>query len=663
MRTLVLALALLFVAPVAHAQIGASTDEATDDAAAETAAPAETATDAADTPAEAPTTGADGEAMRWDPEAAYVTNRTPSMTVATGGYRVYHAHGLEPGQFGLTLMGEYFGGSDVVRTDDQVRRFVGHLGLSWTPFPFIEAFAELSARAATNTLGDPELIQSVGDFSFGAKGFYEIVPGVHAGGLLRLTLPAGANSVGLDGSATSADILALSSIDLRYLADIPTRFHVNLGYLVDNSEQLFPFVLERVERFGHNVYDYNRVRMAFGVDAPLPYVTPSLEWTLEIPNGAACDSRLTQPCVTDNGFASYPSWLTIGASSAPFDDDLVLHMGVDLGLTTAESQGTPAVPAWNFLFGITYNLAPGRAEIVEVPVEVPVEVAPPTSYVFGSIVDADTEEPIAGAQIVYLDTEFSAQVTDEEGRFRSIDFPIGTEATIEVRHPSYQTRAMRVAFSEEVREGTIPLEPAFTGSRITGRVRAASGADIPATVSFRGDATYDIEVEADGSFVIDVDPGEYVITAHAPGYVATRMPAVLDPGREEMDFDLTPLPADSTLSMGPDGIELTEGITFEDGELTEASIATLADVAALMQSMPDLEVTVRSHTDLNEDRIPIEEYELTQARAQAVVGQLVEQGVDAGRLDAEGVGSDEPLLPNISDRNRRMNNRVEFAIR
>ena len=41
---------------------------------------------------------------------------------------------------------------------------------------------------------------------------------------------------------------------------------------------------------------------------------------------------------------------------------------------------------------------------------------------------------------------------------------------------------------------------------------------------------------------------------------------------------------------------------------------------------------------------------------------LIEAGVAAERLTAEGVGGSEPLFPNISDRNRMRNNRVEFVL-
>jgi hypothetical protein len=596
-----------------------------------------------------------------------VTDARPGIHSATGLYRTWQATGLPEKNWGLSLFGEYTGGRNIVLNGDKATRFAGHLGLSYTPIRFVEAFVELSARSTTNTLGDPQLIQALGDFAFGAKGMAEAVDGLHLGGGFRFGLPAGANSVGVNGGAFQLTLAAVLTADLREMADVPLRGHFNIGYVVDNSRKLFETTLDRADRYGHDVYDYNRVRIGLAIDAPLKWITPSLEWSLEVPNGADCDSANPQPCVSENGFSAYPQWLTIGAASAPFRSGLAFNTAIDLGLASAESQGTPAIPGWNWIFGLTYVLDPSPPTVVEVaaaPVEVvPTPVAVAESFVRGQVVDSATSQPILGAQIRYLDTEYSNQVVDAEGRFRSIDFEIGTEVVIEVSHPEYVTRALRMTISESPREGSIQLEQAFVGARVTGRVISRSGPAVVGSVAIRGATNYDATVAEDGTFTIDVEPGEYRIVASAAGFVSEAQSVVLSSGREELSFTLTPLPETGGFRLTGDALVWDgpgTGITFDGDELTPEGEAALANVATMLQSQRGLAVVVRSHTDAQDDRDPLDEFELTDARARAVVEALVNLGVDSTMLTAEGVGSSSPLFPNISDRNRRLNNRVEF---
>ncbi len=658
MRSLLALLVLTLLGAPLSAQIGAATDSG-DDGGGEARA-----TPAADDGGEADAGSTDEALPNWERR---ITDARPGLLSATGLLRTWQATGMPVGHFGLSLFGEYLGGKNVVLDGDRVRRFAGHLGLSYTPIDHLEAFVQLSARSTTNTLGDPELIQSLGDLGLGLKGFGEVTDGLHLGGVLRFGLPAGANSVGLDGGAFQLTMAALLTADLRELADVPVRTHLNLAYLIDNGRKLFPEPLDRGDRFGHNVYDYNRLRVALGIDAPLKYVTPMLEWAVEVPNGADCASANPQPCVSEGGFSAYPQWLTLGLASAPLRSGLAFNTGIDLGLATQESQGTPAIPAWTWLFGLTYDLDPTPGRVVEVPVEVPAAepVAPPTSFVRGTVTDSASGAPIAGARVHYADTEYSDQVTDDAGRFRSIDFPIGSEVIIEIVHPEYVTRALRMTIAETPREGAIALEQAFTGTRVTGRVLSRSGAAIEPALTLRGATTYEVEVGDDGAYQIDVEPGEYTIIAHAPGHVSEVQTLVLRSGREELEFSLTALPGGSGFRVTGAGIAwegMAPGITFDGDELTDESASAVVQLAGLLRAQRGVTFTVRAHTDAQDDRDPLEEFDLTDARARARIAALVAQGVEASLLTAEGAGSSTPLFPNISDRNRRLNNRIEIVV-
>lgn len=53
---------------------------------------------------------------------------------------------------------------------------------------------------------------------------------------------------------------------------------------------------------------------------------------------------------------------------------------------------------------------------------------------------------------------------------------------------------------------------------------------------------------------------------------------------------------------------------------------------------------------------------LSEDRAKSVKDYLVRQGIEASRINTEGVGSNFPLVPNNNEENRRRNRRVEFKI-
>ena len=50
------------------------------------------------------------------------------------------------------------------------------------------------------------------------------------------------------------------------------------------------------------------------------------------------------------------------------------------------------------------------------------------------------------------------------------------------------------------------------------------------------------------------------------------------------------------------------------------------------------------------------------SRAASVVAYLVKQGIDQTRLESEGYGATQPLVPNLTPANRAKNRRVAFKI-
>jgi outer membrane protein OmpA-like peptidoglycan-associated protein len=110
-------------------------------------------------------------------------------------------------------------------------------------------------------------------------------------------------------------------------------------------------------------------------------------------------------------------------------------------------------------------------------------------------------------------------------------------------------------------------------------------------------------------------------------------------------------------------IEILEKVFFaSDGDaLDPKSGALLDEIAATLRSHPEiLSVEVGGHTDsVGKDKYNLD---LSQRRVDSVRTWLIEKGVAAERLKAQGYGEAKPVSDNKSKRGRASNRRVEFLI-
>lgn len=117
-----------------------------------------------------------------------------------------------------------------------------------------------------------------------------------------------------------------------------------------------------------------------------------------------------------------------------------------------------------------------------------------------------------------------------------------------------------------------------------------------------------------------------------------------------------------------EGVQLRAGeaILFPSGsaDLTEEGRAVLEQVARQLRDLGDHEIRVEGHTD---DR-PLRSgayrsnWELSAARAVAVVEALAGSGISAARLSAAGFADQRPVVSNETDEGRRINRRVDLVV-
>ncbi|MBN2361365.1 MAG: OmpA family protein, partial [Deltaproteobacteria bacterium] len=113
------------------------------------------------------------------------------------------------------------------------------------------------------------------------------------------------------------------------------------------------------------------------------------------------------------------------------------------------------------------------------------------------------------------------------------------------------------------------------------------------------------------------------------------------------------------------GDAVVERLTLADpfaGERRKLALKDVAALRALLSRHPDpaLRLRVVAHTD---DQQPRDKAAgLTRDWAEQTKRALVAAGVDAERIDAIGMGSSDPMLPNVNRRNRARNRRVVVEV-
>ena len=112
-----------------------------------------------------------------------------------------------------------------------------------------------------------------------------------------------------------------------------------------------------------------------------------------------------------------------------------------------------------------------------------------------------------------------------------------------------------------------------------------------------------------------------------------------------------------------DGRVAVYGVSFDTGrsELRPESETVLVQVLALLESHPDLNLSVEGHTD--NVGSPTANAALSARRAEAVRAWLVGRGVAASRLSSAGHGDTRPVASNDDEEGRARNRRVELVRR
>ncbi len=625
-----------------------------------------------------------------EPSRARHHRKAPSLSGDTGLLRVGSAYGAAPRTIRIGLGLDWFSKGGVIEEIDELSRFGATLTLSGSPIDYLELWLGWRAQSTTSNLTDPGLLQAMGDLTFGARGYYPIVPSVSLGADVALTFVSGIGDNSIDFGSTLAKFRLLGSFDFQKAADIPLVGHVNLGMIADGSENLATEPLTVSERFAFGISNYHRFTAGFGVEVPVPYVTPYLEYTLEVPlgyvgtPGIVLEARQRAGLVGTRAAGQtavntvalpavqrvMPQRLTPGVRVTAIPD-LTLDLALEIGLTPDTASGVVPVAPFNLIFLASYVLDPFSDKTSGPPIVVPVLIpeikeappaAPETGTILGRVKSQVDGRPVADAIVIF--DRGTPVATGADGRFVSPAMEPGP-VKVTVRREGFKPALADLeVVLEEQGAVEMVLVPDVKRGVLRGRVTDAKGAAIAkAKLELIGPERTTIETNASGVFEAKLLEGTYQLLADTDGFfrLAKRTDVLADT-TSDAQLVLRARPTNPIVDANASRVILKRSIYFRGrtAELSDRDKEVLAALVDLLLTRTDVKrIRVESHVDRAN---PDADTRLTQERAETIKAYIVENGVDESRVDAVGMGSEKPRAPNVTPRARDENKRVEISV-
>ncbi|MDL2239449.1 OmpA family protein [Bacteroidales bacterium OttesenSCG-928-L14] len=159
---------------------------------------------------------------------------------------------------------------------------------------------------------------------------------------------------------------------------------------------------------------------------------------------------------------------------------------------------------------------------------------------------------------------------------------------------------------------------------------------------------------ATGKFSVSLDPGSYIINTTKEGYIFNSDSVTIEKQVVNKVIYLDKIEVDKTVVLNNIHFD------FDKATIKPESYMEIEKVVRLLKDNPSVVLELAGHTD----NVGSAWYNknLSQKRAQAVVNELVNQGISADRLTGVGYGLEKPIAPNDTAKGRALNRRTEFKI-
>jgi outer membrane protein OmpA-like peptidoglycan-associated protein len=150
----------------------------------------------------------------------------------------------------------------------------------------------------------------------------------------------------------------------------------------------------------------------------------------------------------------------------------------------------------------------------------------------------------------------------------------------------------------------------------------------------------------------------------APGMICNQMRFELwgESGPIITNFRIAAGMPDMRSKLITEGKLVSYGIYFDVNKdvVKPESYGTLKGIADVLKENPTVRVKIVGHTD--SDGADAANLDLSKRRGESVKAELVKNfGIDASRLESDGLGETKPVAPNDTPSNKAMNRRVEFV--
>ena len=296
----------------------------------------------------------------------------------------------------------------------------------------------------------------------------------------------------------------------------------------------------------------------------------------------------------------------------------------------------------------------------EVPGKKARPVPPPSSYAIYSVVNAVTNEPIDKAFVETRGTE-SGKIAMREKQISAKGFrqkhAVGSfTATAKANGYYDATQVFEIQKVGSTEYVTIAMRPCpVLRVRVTNK---ETGMPVPATVQIRKsgveEPAYSLATDsASGSTRQMLEEGpKYSLHIAQMGYDTLDM-AIANIG-DSLNIQLTPIKKGEVF--------IVKNLHFATNKtrILSRSEQALNDLYMYLARNPQVRIKIIGHTDsVGKDEA---NQKLSDGRANAVMNELIERGISADRLQAEGRGETQPIDTNDTDEGRQNNRRVEIEI-
>ena len=333
------------------------------------------------------------------------------------------------------------------------------------------------------------------------------------------------------------------------------------------------------------------------------------------------------------------------------------------GVGTSISQGI-AAPDYRVILGFEWRPQPDR-DADDDGIEDDVDACPAQAEDLDGEQDEDgCPEALGSVLFELVDpsgdplTEAVGRVGEQEiGHGASLTLPAGS-VTLLASAPGFQDTELQLEVADEdvERKVRVELQPVPMGT-LSVSIEDIDGNPLPGAVLRIGE-----EEHAGAELTVAVPADAKVpLKVRAEGYLSPPKQYVqLESGVTEQRV-ITLEKARAQLS--GDRIELRESVFFDVGaaSIQDRSHALLDQVVDILEAHPEVSgLRIEGHTDSR--GAARANKELSQARAESVKAYLVERGIAAERLVAEGFGEEKPLDPAENEEAWAKNRRVDFLV-